>query len=315
MEYFIFDYTQDISLIESFLSSAATAHGEPVRTRDWFLWKFSENPFGESILACAKENDEIVGCVALGMQDFVYDGNVVKAALSFETFVHPAHQGKGIFKKLINLAETEAKQRKIVFLLNFPNSQSLPGFIKSGWTNIHCAEYWIKPKSFWNLVFNVRELKKGFVPNVKNSLRNDFKIDVLTSEKSSFKSVINEDYIYWRFLKFPAAEYAVIQQDSLLSIGRVGRRGSLKEVQVLLAVDNMHNNISVSNLFKLYKNETSFDILSFPISIKNQLRKKLQKKLFIKVPTQTNVTFKIIGDSYNLDFSQLELSAINYHTY
>lgn len=315
MDLIIFDFTQDTDLVDSFLAAASLAHGEKTRTRNWFFWKFRDNPFGESILACAKINNEIVGCVAFGMQDFIYEGIVVNAALSFETFVHPAHQGKGIFKMLITLAEAEAKRRKIVFLLNFPNSQSLTGFIKSGWSRIDCAEYWIKPKSFWNLLWNIRELRKGFMPNGAASVLNHYKIEELPYKIKTFKAVIDHNYIMWRFFNYPVADYVFIQQDSLLTIGRVGKRGTLKELQVLFVENNIDNNVSVSNLFNLYKKQTEFDLLSFPISEKNRIRNNLQRNFFIKVPTKTNVTFKLIDDNYNIDFSQLELSAINYHTY
>ncbi|MBU8883090.1 GNAT family N-acetyltransferase [Kaistella sp. DKR-2] len=315
MESFIFDFKQDISFTESFLATAATAHGEQMRTKDWFLWKFRDNPFGESILACAKENDQIIGCVAFGMQDFVYEGKVIKAALSFETFVHPDHQGNGIFKRLIDVAETEARRRKIVFLLNFPNFQSLPGFIKSGWSNINCAEYWIRPNSLLKLILRIRELKTSFSPTLSGYVRKDIEIEELSRPDSSFKSVINREYILWRFFKYPVAEYAVIQQDSFLTLGRVGKRGTLKEVQVLFAEDSAGRHFSVSELFNLYKKESGFDLLSFPISRKNKIRNKLMLNFFIKVPSQTNVTFKILDEDYDLDFTGLELSAINYHTY
>ncbi len=121
MHFFIFDYNRDDNLVDSFLSSASLSHKQKINTKEWFYWKFRDTPFGESILACAMEDNKIIGCVALGIQNFIYNEETIKGALSFETFVHPNFQGKGLFKKLINLAEKEALNRNIVFLLNFPN--------------------------------------------------------------------------------------------------------------------------------------------------------------------------------------------------
>ncbi|MGK4567208.1 GNAT family N-acetyltransferase [Flavobacterium sp. 3HN19-14] len=108
MEIFIFDYAKDAGFVDSFLETAALSHGEDKKSNDWFFWKFRDNPFGESVLACAKENGIIVGCVAMGMLDFNYESKLLKGAISFETFVHPNQQGKGLFKKLITVAEQNA---------------------------------------------------------------------------------------------------------------------------------------------------------------------------------------------------------------
>ncbi len=318
MDYFIFQYKIDEPLIDSFLESASLAHKELIKSKDWFLWKFRDNPFGESILACAKKDDKIIGCVALGIQDFFYDNKIVKGAFSFETFVHPNHQGKGLFKELIDLAEIESQNRKIKFLLNFPNSNSLPGFIKSGWSSMNCAEYWIKPKRFLNLFFNIRELKKAFVPNAPNFEKlNVIQISDLIFGKPSngFKSVINNDYIIWRFFTYPVTEYSVINNDNILSIARIGQRGKLKEIQVLFVIFKNQKHIPIYSLLKLYKKDTNYDVISFPISNENKIRKNLIKSLFIKVPNKTNVTFKNIDKIHQFDFDKLELSAINYHTY
>lgn len=318
MNYFIFHYIKDEHLIDSLLESAAFAHGEPKKTKEWFLWKFRDNPFGESILACAKIDDKIIGCVALGIQDFFYDNKIVKGALSFETFVHPNHQGKGLFKQLIDLAETESQNRNIKFLLNFPNSNSLPGFIKSGWSKLNCAEYWIKPKSFLNLILNIKELKKSFVPNASNLEKlnvNQISEFILKKPSNTFKSVINNDYLIWRFFTYPVTEYSVINSDNILSIARVGRRGKFKEIQVLFVIQKSKKHITIGSLLKLYKKDTNYDIVSFPISHENEIRKKLIRSLFTRVPNKTNVTFKRIGEVDKFNFNKLELSAINYHTY
>lgn len=318
MDYFIFQYKNDEHLIDSFLESASIAHKEKIKTKDWFLWKFRDNPFGESILACAKIDGKIIACVALGIQDFFHENKIVKGAFSFETFVHPNHQGKGLFKELINLAEIESQNRGIKFLLNFPNSNSLPGFIKSNWSRINCAEYWIKPNSFINLVFNIRELKKAFVPNTPNFDQlnvNQISDFIIQKPSDTFKSVINNDYLTWRFFTYPVTEYSVINNDNILSIARVGYRGKLKEIQVLFVISNNKKHLSISSLLKLYEKDTSYDVISFAISNKNRIRKNLIKSFFIKVPNNTNVTLKKIDKMHKFNFLKLELSAINYHTY
>ena len=318
MNYFIFNFNRDYHLIPSFLNSSSVSHNEKIKTKDWFYWKFKDNPFGESILACAIEGGEIVGCVAFGIQDFIYNNVKVKAAVSFETFVHPNFQGKGIFKKLISIAEEEAFNRNVDFLLNFPNSNSLPGFNKSGWNNIQLPEYWIKGNNYFKLFFKIYDIKKTFLPNPSN-IDNLVKVKEFETffhkENNSFKSIVDNNYLDWRFFKYPNAEYIIIDNENFFSIARVGFRGKLKEVQVLFVEFKSDSSLNFSILIKEYKKQCKYDIISFPISKTNKIKKNLKKMFFFRVPNSTNVTYKKISKKKQFDFSKLELSAINYHTY
>ncbi|MDI1254477.1 MAG: GNAT family N-acetyltransferase [Flavobacterium sp.] len=298
------------------MDSAALSHNEPRKSSAFFLWKFRDNPFGEAIIACAKENEQIVGCVAMGMQEFLYDGAIIKGAVSFETFVHPSHQGKGLFKKLITLAENECRNRGVRFLMNFPNSKSLPGFTKSGWTKIDVAEYWIKPQNIINVLANIKSLKKVF-------LSNDFVAGTETLKQiptnganiyPGFKSHLASEYLNWRFFTFPLAHYITVNNDQVFAVARIGKRGSLRELQVLF-VEKKIQEFKLKALITDFSNKVTFDVISFPISFANPIRKKLKNNFFVKVPNRANVTYKLLEENLVLNFDKLELSAVNYHTY
>lgn len=318
MNYFIFNFTTHNHLIDSFLKSSAKAHGHnDVKTEEWFYWKFRDNPFGESILACAEEDGIIAGCVAFGMQDFVLHSNVIKGAMSFETFVHPDHQGKGLFKKLINIAEKEATNRGIKLLLNFPNSNSLTGFLRLRWSQINNTEYWIRPNSIFDIAFNFKNLRNGFKPNNANfdfldkKIFNHYKQNI----EKGFFSKIDTDYLNWRFLSFPNTEYVILNDTNCYSVGRVGKRGNFTEVQVLFVTPKDSYKFSLKNVLKSYKKKLKYDLISFPISKNNRLKPSLKRNLFFKVPNSTNVCYKILDESLKLEMNQIELSAINFHTY
>ena len=317
MNYFIFDFNKHINLIDSFLTSASLAHKQEKKTEDWFYWKFRDNPFGETILACAEEDGIIAGCVAFGMQDFICDQNVVNGAMSFETFVHPEYQGKGLFKKLIHNAESEAKSRGLKLLLNFPNSNSLPGFLKLGWTMINNSEYWIKPRINYNFLRYFKDLKNGFKPNTSNlnQLNKKFLRNYKQSNEFGFFLEINSEYLKWRFFTYPNAEYIIVNDENCYSVGRVGKRGNLAEIQVLFVTPKEQNTLSLRKLLKVYKNQSRFDLISFPISINNRLRPFLKRCLFIKVRNNTNVCYKILDETLQIEMDKIELSAINAHTY
>lgn len=317
MKYLIFNYNNHSNYIDSFLTSASLAHKQEKKTEEWFYWKFRDNPFGESILACAEEDGIIAGCVAFGIQDFFLHSNVIKGAMSFETFVHPDHQGKGIFKKLINVAEKEATNRDIKLLLNFPNSNSLTGFLRLGWSQINNTEYWIKPNSIFDIIFNLKNLRNGFIPNNSNfdlldkKIFNHYKQNIDTG----FFSKIDTDYLNWRFLSFPNTEYVILNDTNCFSIGRVGKRCRFTEVQVLFVTPRDFNTFSLKNVLKAYKTKLKYDLISFPISKNNRLKPALKRNIFLKVPNNTNVCYKILDETLQLEMSQIELSAINFHTY
>jgi len=318
MNYFIFNFTTHNHLIDSFLKSSAEAHGhKEVKTAEWFYWKFRDNPFGKTILACAEEDGIIAGCVAYGIQDFVFHSKIIKGAMAFENFVHPNFQGKGIFKKLIKVVEKEAINRDIKLLLVFPNSKSLPGYLSLGWFQLNNIEYWIKPNSIFDIAFNFKNLRNGFKPNNANfdlldkKIFNHYKQNI----EKGFFSKIDTDYLIWRFLSFPNTEYVILNDTNCFSVGRVGKRGNFTEVQVLFVTPKDSNKFSLKNVLKSYKKKLKYDLISFPISKNNRLKPALKRNLFFKVPNSTNVCYKILDESLKLEMNQIELSAINFHTY
>ncbi|MAM27398.1 MAG: hypothetical protein CMC13_00080 [Flavobacteriaceae bacterium] len=319
MDFFIFDYKQHDYLVDSLLEASAEAHKSPKKTKDWFYWKFKQNPFGKSIMACAKDQDKIVGCVAYGKQDFILNNKIIKGAISFETFVHPSYQRKGVFSKLLNLAESRAKEINVDLFLNFPNSNSLKGFINKGWKNINITEYWLKPKNLVKILFKLNDLRQTFIPNETNlkKLESMAEKTLVNNKrlKNTFELVLDKEYLNWRFFTYPNAEYAIVENDSFYSLGRIGYRGDLKEVQVLFVNYKDLNTFKIKSVLRKYKEKTHYDLISFPISDQNPLKKKIKKTGFIKVPNHTNMCYKILDKSLEINMAKLSLSAVNYHTY
>jgi len=317
LNYFIFDFRRDLHLIESFLDAASDAHNQARKTKEWFLWKFKDNPFGETILACVEDKDKIVGCVAYGFQNFIGSNAYIRGGLSFETFIHPDYQGQGIFKKLIIEGEKRARSLGIQFLLNFPNKNSLPGFTKMGWQKLDIAENWIRLKINFRTLFILKEFKKGFVASGSNykEIINNLPISFQQTDSNYLYSEINLDYLKWRFFSFPNSEYAIIENEKITSIGRVGYRGKAKEVQILFVNPKSRLNINFKEVLDNYQAITNCDIINFPISKSNSIKDYLKKCRFIKVPGSTNVCYKILDSNLKIDLNKISLSAINYHTY
>lgn len=318
MNYFIFNYTKHSHLLNSFLESVALAHNHSkIKSREWFLWKFRDNPFGESILACVEEHGKIVGGVAYGKQPFFLRGHKLKGVISFETFVHPGYQGQGIFGKLLKLAEAEVCNSDTDVMLNFPNLTSLKGFLNNGWSQTASPEYWIKGSKLFTIPFNVKNVRQGFKPLKSNLESLNTPLSFEQNPKGNFCSEISLEYLKWRFFSYPVSEYIIIDTKICYSILRMGKRGNLREAQVLFINITDEDKFSFTKYLIKSKSKAQYDIISFSISKHNLIRKHLKKAFFIKVPNQTNICYKILNKEAikREEVEQISLSAINYHTY
>ena len=316
MTTFIFDFKSHEHFIPSFLEAASLAHGEPKKTKEWFNWKFKENPQGEAILACAHDGDTITGCVAYGIQLFRNQEESYKGALSFETFVHPEYQRQGIFTKLIEFAEIELYRQNVDVLLNFPNANSLKGFLNKNWNVYESIEYWLKVKSWIRVLAKIKHIRQPFIPKASNLKDISLPDDYRNTAQTSFESEVSSEYLKWRFFSFPNAHYCIVYTQDYFSLGRLGHRGALRELQILVIQSKTKKDVILKNVIKHYGNSYNFDLISIPLSSNHRLRGQLLKNIFMKVPNHTNSCYKILSDKLNHDqIESLELTAVNFHTY
>jgi GNAT superfamily N-acetyltransferase len=100
---------------------------------DYFVWKHHKNPFGESQVILAREEGKIIGVRAFMKWNWDCAGNTITTVRAVDTATDPAHQGKGIFKKLTMQAVRDCTEEGIPFVFNSPNTMSMPGYLKMGW--------------------------------------------------------------------------------------------------------------------------------------------------------------------------------------
>lgn len=316
----LWKYGEDDHYIESFLSVRSLAHNEKKKDEQWFHWKFEQSPYGKSIMAMAFDGDVVAGCVALGMGRFSYKGKEYKCALSYDTFVNKDYQGHGLFKKLINLAEEEAKRQQVELLYNFPNYQSITGFRHMGWVyRANESIYKIHPVKPFRMLLNAKSIKQPFIANPSNI--NDIKHLEFAGEEHTHTSNDNcvrmnwhPDYLKWRFLTYPNAEYYVMNGD-VFGIARIGKRGNLKEAQVLLVQSRKNETLTKEDFKKFIKELTkavSPDFIGVSVSEQSDIYGLLG--FYLKVPNRSNFTYKVLGNEVQEDCG-FALNAIDYHTY
>ena len=321
MELRIWEYGVDDHFIPSFLEGMSVAHKEPSKTMDWFHWKFEQCPYGKAILACAFDEERVAGCVAYGKGLVRYQNKEWLCALSYETYVHPDYQGQGLFKKLINLAESEAKHQEIPFLYNFPNANSLTGFKHMGWICRNDVEqYRIKITQFLHVLENFKDLKKGFVPNASNL--DDIKtislndVDVEKAAPDIILPIWTKEYLQWRFFTYPNREYFIINNSNVFAVSMVGHRGKLKDVHILYMVSKQANTLTSSlakQVIKIIQKEEKPDFISYSSSIGDSTISSTFG--FIKVPSHSNFCYKVLDESFVVKDFSIALPSINAHTY
>lgn len=203
------------------------------KTEEVWRYKHIDNPFGESLVLVAEEAGEIVGVRAFMRWKWQKGEEVYSAFRAVDTATHPAHQGKGIFKKLTLKALEIGKERGDHFVFNTPNEQSRPGYLKMGWEEVSKLKVQIR---LLNLPFNNMEsevVKSQKEDSIADLLNTYFK-QLEASDRLFTPKDLN--YIQWRYLRNPLQNYTIVFDKEYFIAGYVKERKRFNEFRVSEAV-------------------------------------------------------------------------------
>lgn len=136
----------DADAVLSLLAGAMGRSDDP-RFADLLRWKHERNPFGSSPAWVARAEGEVVGYRAFMRWEFTDGARTYRAARAVDTATHPAHQGKGIFRRLTLHGLDELRADGVDFVFNTPNDQSRPGYLKMGWVHVGLLRPTMRPRS------------------------------------------------------------------------------------------------------------------------------------------------------------------------
>lgn len=311
--------------IDKLLEGASIAHQQTIKTREWFLWKYTQSPFGEALIIYATDNNgELAGMLAFGKYIHQYNDVELLSALSYETYVLPNYRGKGVFVQMIKKALDTLKQQNIAFVFNFPNSSSLQGFLKTGWVQKENISYRIKIGLTLRLFLNFKDLKKPFIAHIKESKADeikDFCLNVDESRQAIQNAIIakrTSAYFNWRYLGENKTNYIVVKTPYGDALFRKGYRGKLIEIQLLEIIATPENyNTLAKKIFAYAKKKVSFDIIGICIPIEHPFYTFVKSSGFIKVPTKTNFTYFVLDNSISekLNNAHWVFTANEFHMY
>lgn len=180
------------------------------KTTPVWAYKHEANPFGTSYVLVAEEDQKLIGVRAFMAWNWQKGTQLWKAYRAVDTATHPAHQGKGIFKKLTLQALNDVGAFSPCFIFNTPNAKSKPGYLKMGWKAVGKIRLgmWLVP------LLTLYYRNKG-----ENNLRNrigDAELKMVCenhNEKLSYKNCFftpkTPEYLKWRYENNPMQHYTV----------------------------------------------------------------------------------------------------------
>jgi len=267
MEIRIFDEQRDI---QSFLDLFETSFGKPM-SRDYFNWKYINNPFkiDKIPIIVAEETNKLVGARPFMATRLVINGAIVSALQPCDTMVHPEFRGSGVFARMNGAAISEFQMTDYKIFYNFPNKNSIRGYLNCGWETIsETAWHWavLDSKTTFDTIFDNYTFKKlgtllfplsghGFrMPklgsqNITTEPASDLHVleklfdEWKSKNRESIYTNRDENYLDWRFRSHPENEYLIVIAQSgdetkgyfILNIGefRGMKRGTISDYLVL----------------------------------------------------------------------------------
>lgn len=220
-----------IELLKKSLGESAIPKSE----RLW-LWKHEENPFGKSFVLLSEQDGELIGLRAFLQWQWKNESKEWKTIRAVDTATHPAHQGKGIFKKLTLQQVEMCKKDGIDFVFNTPNDQSRPGYLKMGWQQQGRMPLKIgvrKPLSFAaKILMKIKQEEK------QPGKADWSKVEHLFKRKRPLKvngihTPMSYEYVNWRYAINPLFTYSYLSDlENYVLIFRIKHHGFYNEMRM-----------------------------------------------------------------------------------
>lgn len=262
------DLPQIIDLMKSSLGESLIPKSEPL-----WIWKHEQNPFGKSFVLVAEENGRLIGLRAFMQWQWKWQGKPYRTIRAVDTATHPAHQGKGIFKKLTLQLLDECKHSGIDFVFNTPNDQSRPGYLKMGWQQQGRMPMKIKLTNI--LKITERKLFHRSEPTTSNdpTPKPDWQRALQLLSNHSFEpstsfleTRTSTEYIQWRYANNPLFNYTFFTDyKNYLATARIKLQGKFRELRITdyFRLTEDSRPLDLSKQVKLFCRENDLHFISF----------------------------------------------------
>jgi predicted N-acetyltransferase YhbS len=209
------------------------------RDRAFFAWKHDDNPFGASPAWVATEGGEIVGFRTFLRWEFARGADRLRMVRAVDTASDPDHQGKGIFRRLTLSAVADLTAEGYDAVFNTPNTQSRPGYLKMGWTELGRPALGAQPRGPLGALRMARSreaAEKWSEPSPVGQPAADAlsgsgleSLLAMLPAPPGWATPRAAGYLRWRY-GFQPLQYRALEVRGGLAIFRVRRRGPSREV-------------------------------------------------------------------------------------
>jgi len=231
------------------------------------IWNFKhrENPFGNSLVFVAEEDNAIIGVRAFMRWEWKNKNQSYKTFRAVDTATHPSHQGKGIFKKLTLKAVDVAIENGDNFIFNTPNDQSRPGYLKMGWEQVDKIKVALRPayNSFWK--FSNKAI--NYSVNNQCSFNELEELCVEWNDKLSSNNTLytpkTANFLSWRYEKNPLQRYEVYANRGLYLAAYIKKRKGLKELRIAECIYNENTKPEIIRSIKMLSKKFGAQVISY----------------------------------------------------
>ena len=212
------DKAEVLALLQE--SFAAVQRSSSVqRGMDFWDWKYRTGPFGVAIVQIIRIEGRIAASGVLWPMSLTWNHRILRALQLCDTAVHSEFRRRGLFGLLNEARKDLAAQQQYDLIFNFPNANSLPGYVKSGWQYAGRVPWLVrvaKPMAVVRDRLNPGKSKAIEVPteyNLCESIASD-----IPAHLAGAQHCISLDrpagYWRWRFSEHPNRQYGLVHSST-----------------------------------------------------------------------------------------------------
>lgn len=204
----------------------------------YFEWLYRENPWGTAVVAAARLDGRLVGHYAVLPGSAWIQGREVLVGQGVNAMTRRDHEGRGIFARLVSLADEACRERRMRLVYVIPGPQAAPWFRTIlGYRHVAPIPLWVRPVRLGGVLrpaadrsgglrWLVRGLDAGLVPFLRHwrPRRNPdhletrpldrigAEVDALWEQgrgAHAFAMVRSSGHLAWRFLRCPTRQYRI----------------------------------------------------------------------------------------------------------
>ncbi|WP_336003488.1 GNAT family N-acetyltransferase [Halorientalis halophila] len=146
--------------VESYLELFRNTELEEGGSREWFAWKFEDQPYMvHTPVFVAEHEGEVVGARPFVPFRLRVGPRTMLGLQTADTVVHPDHRSRGLFSRMNDLAFAYYRQRDPDVLFSIPNARSRPGYLDIGAKTVGPIRTWLRierPSAFLEAKFGDR---------------------------------------------------------------------------------------------------------------------------------------------------------------